>query len=67
MLGQVFIPIFAGVAVLAGVGWVQQRRAAAKKKGSAREEAPLSDRTVENISDLNDRFNRARYMNDDNG
>ncbi len=67
MLGQVFIPFFAGVAVLAGVGWLQQKLAAGKNRDAAGQDGPLSDRTVENVADLNDRFNRARYQNDDNG
>ena len=36
-----------------------------KDQEAAKEEELLSERTVENVLDLNDRFNRARYMEED--
>ncbi|MBR4907013.1 MAG: hypothetical protein IKZ44_09230 [Clostridia bacterium] len=59
MLGQILIPFFViffgAIAVLGIVGIVMIRR---KKLQNTRDDA-------ENAVDLNDRFNRARYMNED--
>lgn len=65
MLGEIFIPFFALVAVLALIGGLQALRA--KKKAAAQKEAGevLPQSAVENVADLSDRFNRARYMDQD--
>ncbi|MBQ6236182.1 MAG: hypothetical protein IJK54_09710 [Clostridia bacterium] len=59
MLGQILIPFFAiflgAITVLGIVGIVMIRR---KKLQDTRDD-------TENVSDLNDRFNRARYMSED--
>lgn len=58
MLGQILIPFFAiffgAIAVLGIVGIAMIRR---KKLQDSRND-------TENVSDLNDRFNRARYMSE---
>ena len=65
MLGQIFIPFFAVVGVLAGVGGVQAWRAKKKAATQKQDGELLPQRAVENIVDLGDRFNRARYMDQD--
>ena len=59
MLGQILIPFFAiflgAITVLGIVGIVMIRR---KKLQDTRDD-------TENVSDLNDSFNRARYMSED--
>ena len=56
----------AAVVLLAILGLCLKRRDD-REDPSAREEAPapLSEKSVENVQDLNDRFNRARYMDED--
>ena len=63
-LGKLFF-IFLGVCVALGVlGWLLSRRD--KKRGTAPgADAALPEETVENVNDLNDQFNRARYMDRD--
>ena len=56
MLGKALIVFFGVIAVLGIVGIVML-----KKKGKTE----MRDDT-ENVVDLNDRFNRARYMNQEN-
>ena len=65
ILFWILIGLVGLVAVLALVGWIQQKRNAAKGKADPAEEEFLSEKTVENVADLNDRFNRARYMDRD--
>ena len=62
--GQLFIVFITVVVLLGIVGWAVARRKAAKKGASADDQV-LSEKTVNNVSDLNDRFNRARYMDED--
>jgi hypothetical protein len=62
--GQLFIVFITAVVLLGIVGWAVARRNAAKKGASADDQV-LSEKTVNNVSDLNDRFNRARYMDED--
>ena len=63
--GQLFI-VFITAVLLGIVGWAVARRNAAKKGASADDQDQvLSEKTVNNVSDLNDRFNRARYMDED--
>ena len=59
-VGWLFAGFLAFFAALGGIGFLQKKRAAGKK-----DKEPLSDRDVENVLDLNDRFNRARYMDHD--
>ena len=42
---------------------VKKDQEAAKQE--KKEDKVVSDRTIENVVDLNDRFNRARYMDED--
>ena len=64
--GQLFIVFITAVVLLGIVGWAVARRNAAKKCASADDQDQvLSEKTVNNVSDLNDRFNRARYMDED--
>ena len=62
--GQLFIVFITAVVLLGIVGWAVARRNAAKK-GASTDDQVLSEKTVNNVSDLNDRFNRARYMDED--
>lgn len=62
--GQLFIVFITAVVLLGIVGWAVARRNAAKKGASADDQV-LSEKTVNNVLDLNDRFNRARYMDED--
>ncbi len=66
MLGKIFLPIFAVFLLLFLIG-AGMAIAAKRKNPSARNETEelLSQKTVENVSDLGDRFNRARYMDRD--
>ena len=59
MLGKIFWIFLAVFAALGAVGFVMARLRAKKgEKGDG-----LPDHGIENMADLNDRFNRARYMN----
>ena len=64
MFGQIFWPFIGVVAVLGVVGLVQLKTAK-KGNGKQNEESVLPERIVENVNDLNDRFNRARYQDKD--
>ena len=57
--GKLFFGFLIAVAVLGIVGFFMTLRA--KKRGEPEE---MKDPT-ENVADLNDRFNRARYMDKD--
>ena len=60
MIGRFLIGFFAVVAILGIIGiWMLKR----KKAGGAGTDETKS--VTENIADLNDRFNRARYMDQD--
>ena len=66
ILFWILIGILGLVAALAAVGLILRKRNAAKGRPDLAEESgPLSEKAVENVHDLNDRFNRARYMEDD--
>ncbi|MBQ1632959.1 MAG: hypothetical protein II049_09090 [Clostridia bacterium] len=56
MLGKALIVFFGVIAVLGIVGIVMLKK---KGKTETRDD-------TENVVDLNDRFNRARYMNQEN-
>ena len=64
--GKLFFGFLAAVVLLAILGFFLVRRDK-KMNPSAREEDPalLSERAVGNVQDLNDRFNRPRYMDQD--
>ncbi len=57
--GKLFVGLLIVVAVLGVVGLLMAHRA--KKRG----EAEPSSNVTENVADVNDRFNRARYMSKD--
>ena len=59
VLGRILLVLLITVAVLGVVGWMQSKRAA--KRGDATE----TREETENVADLRDRFNRARYMDMD--
>ena len=66
ILFWILIGILGLIAVLAVVGLIQRKRNAAKgNPDPAGEPELLPEKTVENVHDLNDRFNRARYMGKD--
>ena len=61
--GKLFFGFLALVALLAILGFFLKRRDA---RGAApSEEEVLSQKTLSNVADLNDDFNRARYMDQD--
>lgn len=62
--GKLFLGFLIVVAVLALVGFFLKKRETAKTAGQ-KEDDVLSQKTVENVNDLNDQFNRARYMDED--
>ncbi len=66
MFAKFFVGFAALILVLALIGWLQAKREKAKNgAASPEEEDILSQKTVDNVHDLNDRFNRARYMDED--
>ena len=66
-LGKLFCEFLAAVLLLALLGlWMKKRDA--RKNPSAREEEDeeiFSEKVLGNVHNLNDPFNRARYMNRD--
>ena len=62
--GKLFFGFLALVLVLAILGFFLKRRDA-KTNGPSDEEEVLSQKVVSNVTDLNDIFNRARYMDQD--
>ncbi len=63
-IGKLFVGFLAVYAALGGVGlWMKKRSAG--KDPDAREEEFFSEKEVGNVHDLNDPFNRARYMDRD--
>ena len=66
MLGKAILVFLAVIAVLGAVGlWMLKRKAAAAPQAGEDAEKRREDKIVENVADLNDRFNRARYMGQD--
>ena len=61
--GKLFFGFLAVVLVLAILGFFLKRKD--RRDGAAQEEDLLSQRTVGNVADLNDHFNRARFMDQD--
>ena len=65
MFAKFFIIFFSLLIVLALIGfWMKKRHAGDSGAGK---DDPLSEKNVSNVNDLNDRFNRARYMDRDDG
>lgn len=60
VLGRIALVLIALVALLGGIGFILERRA--KRRG---EQTKAERSETENVANLNDRFNRARYMNED--
>ena len=60
VLGRIALVLIALVALLGGIGFILERRA--KRRG---EQTDAERSETENVANLNDRFNRARYMNED--
>ena len=65
ILFWILVGLVSLIVVLALVGLILRKRNAAKGQADPAEEEFLSDKIVENVHDLNDRFNRARYMDKD--
>ena len=65
ILGRIIAVLLGTIAVLGVIGFVQSLRA--KKKAAAADACADKDELIpsENVGDLNDRFNRARYMDQD--
>ena len=63
-LGQLFVGFLVLVALLALIGGIIAWRRAAKGE-APQENDVLSEETVDNVLNLNDRFNRARYQDED--
>lgn len=64
-LGMLFVVFLGAFTTLGCIGLWQSKREAKKGRAPSEEEAALSQKTVDNVLDLNDRFNRARYMDED--
>ena len=68
ILERILLVLLIVVAVLGISGIVYMLIVAKKKRTGVEvppEDDPFSQKTVENVADLNDRFNRARYMEED--
>ena len=65
MIAKFFIIFFSLLIVLALIGfWMKKRNVGDREAGK---DGPLSEKNVSNVNDLNDLFNRARYMDRDEG
>ena len=65
-VGWFFVIFFAVVIVLGILGYFLKKRNARKNPASQTEDEPfLSEEEVGNVHNLNDQFNRARYMDKD--
>ena len=60
MLGKILLGLLIAVVILGAIGWWMKKRNPGEKSG---EEA--LDKAMGNVVDLNDRFNRARQMDQD--
>ena len=60
MFGQFMIVFFVVLAVLAAIGFWMKKKESAK---TGEERSP--DKVLENVADLADNFNRARYQDQD--
>lgn len=64
--GKLFIGFIAAVVLLGIVGWIVSKRNAGRKgSGSDQADEILPEKTVNNVLGVRDRFNRARYMDED--
>ncbi len=63
--GKLFFGFLAVVVLLALFGFFLRRRDIKEGLVSPDEEEGLTQKAVDNVNDLNDRFNRARYMDED--
>ena len=61
-IGRLFLGFLAVVVILGIIGLVMRRRKTNAHPGG---EEVLPEEVVENVNDLNDSFNRARYMDKD--
>ena len=61
--GKLFFGFLAVLALLAILGFFLKRKD--RRDGAAQEEEVLSQKTLSNVADLNDDFNRARFMDQD--
>lgn len=61
-IGRLFLGFLAVVVILGIIGLVMRRR---KTNTHPDGEEVLPEEVVENVNDLNDSFNRARYMDKD--
>ena len=61
-IGRLFLGFLAVVVILGIIGLVMRRR---KANAHPDGEEVLPEEVVENVNDLNDSFNRARYMDKD--
>ena len=65
-IGWFFVIFFSVVLVLAIVGYFLKKQEAKKNPSARIEDEPfLSEEEVGNVHNLNDQFNRARYMDKD--
>lgn len=65
-LGRVFVGFLAVVGALGGVGlWQIKRKSKEENSSEQEEEGVLSQKIVDNVFDLKDGLNRARYMDND--
>ena len=66
MFAKFFIIFFSVLIVLGVIGLWMRRRDAERNPGAKEEdETFFSEKEVGNVNNLNDRFNRARYMDGD--
>ena len=66
MFGKLFVGFLIVFAVLAIIGlWQKKRNAAKASAGKPGGKDPLEEKSVENVADLNDLFNRARGVDQD--
>ncbi len=64
--GKLFVGFLAVVALLGIIGLIiTKRRTAQKGTSTEGRDEVLPEKTVKNVLDVNDRFNRARYMDED--
>ena len=60
-VGQLLLGFLAIIVLLAVVGFRMKK----KRGGDPDETEKAQEKVLENVTDLNDRFNRARYMDQD--
>lgn len=64
--GKAFFAFLAVVILLGIVGWIITKRRADREGSPADgQDEVLSEKTVNNVLDVNDRFQRARHMDQD--